>query len=112
MDPVVIGYSPNDFFWESAKDAKDNKGANITDDWCEQNKGSTCTAWTDNKNCYQKELCKNKEYADVFTKAKTSHSGSDGRLFDTQTDYKDKIQTATNLGIGIIASLVFIYYNK
>ena len=62
MDPVVIGYSPNDFFWESVKDAKYNDDTNIiTVEWCEEtNKGITCKkdecnkkADTEKDNCYK-----------------------------------------------------------
>jgi len=112
-NPIIVGYSPNDFFYYSvAKSEVINACATtngVKDSDCTMN---LQTGDRNFSNCYNYELCKNKGFSDWFMKTQTSHSGADERFQNTQSIYNTSVQTMSNLCIGIFGVGIFIYYNK
>lgn len=107
------GYSPNDFFWVSAREEMKTVNCNTVLD----NQSSiTCTdpsiGESDIKTCYQAELCKNKNYSKWLGEIQQTHSGADMRNADTQNVYNIEIRNTINLGMGIIVLGLFTYFNQ
>jgi hypothetical protein len=101
-NPIVVGYSKNDFFWTSAS-------ADMLKT-CPASQPTDCSGYT--SDCYKYEVCKNKEYSDWFLNTQANHSGADGRYLDTRKVYNFSLQKTINLTAAIIGVCVYIYYNK
>jgi len=116
VNPVIMGYSQNDFYWAST-DSNTFDPTTCSAD-IQNAKDMDCTPNTlssDETNynqCLQAQLCMNKSYSDWFMKTQSNHSGADGRYRDTKSLYYSSIQTTVNLSIGILGIGMFIYYNK
>jgi hypothetical protein len=115
-DPVVsLNYSIDDFFYTLAKD-------DATDDQIKGrcSKLSTmsidCTNPSDSantwQNCYNLELCKNKEYVDWIKEKQAKHQEHVVNATDIQSLYVTEIVKMINLGVGIAAIIIYIYYNR
>ena len=107
---IPIAFSPNDFFYLTV-------GSDMPKDkWCDENKSKpvNCKKVNDtNLNiCYQQELCKNRLLADTIFVKRNTHGESDAKLRDIYSQYMNEYMKSVNLGVGIILSLVFIYYNR
>jgi hypothetical protein len=107
---IPIAFSPNDFFYLTV-------GSDMPEDtFCDENKTKpvNCTKVNDtNLNiCYQRELCKNRLLADTIFVKRNTHGESDAKLRDIYNQYMNEYMKSVNLGVGIILSLVFIYYNR
>ncbi len=101
MSDILIKYKPNDFMYYSNNAQQPNCSTfNLT---------NTCSNDID---CYNLELCKNKKYADELIEMSKMHSGSSERYLNTKNIYNKEIFTTANLGFGIVLCCVFIYYNK
>jgi hypothetical protein len=107
---IPIAFSPSDFFYLTVGSDMPLKS------WCDNNKNSVENCIKVNKGtidlCYQKELCANREMADSIFLQRNSHGESDVKLNDIYSQYMNEYMKTINLGVGIILSLAFIYYNR
>lgn len=62
------------------------------------------------KQCYQQELCRNKELLDTIYLKRDKHLGAEQKLGDFERQYTFSYITTINLSLGVIGSLIFIYY--
>ena len=114
---IVIGYSPNDFFYTQAT-------GNLipSESSCAQLASQTewetrCNSinFADNiETCIKKELCSNKENHDLLLGINNGHSGSDEKYLNTKTMYNRDLLNSINLGVGVfvLAGMCFYYRNK
>ena len=70
------------------------------------------SSWQRVSMCYQKELCKNKEYSTLLKSFQTNNSGFDERLSDKKKEYRHDFINSINLGIGVFGLSCYIYLNK
>ena len=132
---VVVGYSPNDFYYVQAQ--KDNTMPTETE--CTRLKlngnvivnGSTIIdgtilssidpAWdticknnfsNNSSNCVKKELCKNRDKSNSLTSLESSGLGAKEKYMNEKMNYDSILMNSINLGIGIIFLLVVIYKNQ
>ena len=98
MSDILIKYKLNDFMYYSnnAQQLDCNSEYNCSNDI----------------DCYNGELCKNKKYADELIEMSKLHSGSSERYLNTINVYNKEVFTTANLVFGIVLCSVFIYYNK
>ena len=114
---VVIGYSPTDFFYVKASEMSEP----IDNEYCGNldisnpqwdiscNTNNYALGGDINKfQCNYKELCKNKNNAELLSKLQTNHSGSDQNYLDKKYTYNYLLTTSFNLGIGILTLIGFI----
>lgn len=101
MSEIKIEYKPKDFMYYSNNIKKPN---------CKPySKKRECINHID---CYNMELCKNKDYADKLIEMSRIHSGSSERYLNTKDLYNKEIFNTGNLIFGIVLSCIFLYYNK
>ena len=107
MDPEaeLHGFNPQDFFWVSAT----AEMASINCPTILATADTDCTKSSNAKACYDKELCKNKEYSEWLAKAQMAHTGADARYEDSRISHNAQIMTTINLGIGIVGLMLVIY---
>lgn len=115
-DPTIsLKYSVDDFFYTIAKDDSTN---NPTQGRCStlrtmsidcENRSNSAGTW---QRCYQLELCKNKEYADWIKDKQAKHQEYTVNSTDIQSLYVTEIVKTINLGVGIAAIIIYIYYNR
>ena len=109
-NPMIVAYSPNDFFWQSIDKSSD---PNINNFSCSNLPvGLTCPTIDNSLNCLNIAYCQNKNYSQLIANQQSTHSAADGRFSDTKSDYFAKLQTTINLGIGIVGVGTFIYFNN
>jgi hypothetical protein len=102
----------NDFYFYSSSETPDQKTCDsITpyDDYvwnkkCFKNDSSDYFL-----SCYQKELCKNRDYANKILKRKSQYSGSDERLDNTNEIFQTEFMKSINLGIGSLLLLIVLW---
>ena len=122
---VQIGYSPNDFFYNTV-----NIGDNEYDTMCKnlQVSSDTCSSsstWTADPpgskektnlqdKCIKLELCKNRDTAKWLANTQMVHSGAAERLSDTRASYNKSTLMSINLAIGIagIAYVISVISRK
>jgi hypothetical protein len=119
---VIVGFSPNDFFYYQAQ--HENlmpKNDNDFDGSCNALKMNdagwdlSCSQihFNDNSyNCIAKELCKNKDKVKKISQIQTVHSGSDEKYLDTTSKYTNSFTDTINLSIGIVVLAIFILRNR
>jgi len=111
---INIEYNKNDFFYlTNAKDMSTG-GCKYINDVAQVNCGASFKP-NDQNNvqlCYQNELCINKKSVDKMYAVKQKHLQYQAQLKDLQTKYQNQMMTTFNLGIGIVGTIVYIYYNK
>ena len=110
INSVVVEYSPADFFYL-------NTDATPSESECKpiiENTDLDCTnpQGGDVQKCYNKELCKNRELAQKISIMQSKNSGSNEKLANTKSLYNYEYLRTFNLGIGIVGTIVYIYYNK
>jgi hypothetical protein len=115
-DPVVsLNYAVDDFFYKITKDDATN---NPTQGRCSTlrtasidctNPSGSANTW---QRCYQLELCKNKEHADWIKEKQSKHQEYAVNATDIQSLYVTEIVKTINLGVGIAAIIIYIYYNR
>jgi hypothetical protein len=124
-DYVQVGYSPNDFFYNTVNinDATYDtmcKGLQVNSDTC-----SSSSTWLADppgskektnlqKNCINLELCKNRDNAKWLANTQMVHSGAAERLSDTRAAYNKSTIMSINLAIGIagIAYVISVISRK
>ena len=108
---INVGYSPKDFFYTNA--IKSGDMPNNCDEILNRpyNKAN-CVGEKFNDNereCLDREICRNKEFADVILDIQQTHSGSIGKFDDTQMIFNRELFKMANLSIGIIGLMVLIH---
>lgn len=119
---LTVAYNPNDFFYYSAKFSD---GTQITNDYTDNNK---CVTYIDNygnldcrnvsmsgntdlmNNCYNKELCINRNNANKLLQLQTNHDGATTRKDDVSMDYNRELLKSYNLAIGCLGVLTVFYF--
>jgi hypothetical protein len=113
---VLLSYSPSDFFYIRAE----ADGVMPTDNQCLMSDiyndtwNNECNSSNYSQNstqCYNKELCKNKEKVDWIKRIETKNSGASRKYLDTQFSYNNEVFNAINLGIGIVIITGYIIKN-
>lgn len=108
---IVVGFSSTDFYYVTAATA-DPSILNNCSSALQPSCGDPVNVTADNAGtCYQKEVCINKQTAEWIKKYQNKHSGSDQNYLDTKSIYNSALQRTANLGIGIFATIVYIYFN-
>jgi hypothetical protein len=115
MPVVEIAYNPNDFYYVSSGKYDSIKAVcpnylNDKQQWdrdcCTDTPDKlSCPNW-DNTKCYEFEVCKNKEYADLANILENKNGGANER----QSNYKKQYQNEVIKTINISASILIITY--
>ena len=109
IDDVFVAYNSNDFYY---------KTTDFKDDFCHSHKCSNDIIKNPNtllitnlneKQCYEKEICINKQQSEILQKKQLMHSSSDGRYNDTENLYTYSLLNTFNLGIGLVSIIYSIY---
>jgi len=109
---ISLEYTPSDYYYltNSADLPSTNKCTDLlTTD------APSCEGATDPlilQKCYKSELCRNQALVEQMYEKRGKHSKADAKLLDFKSKYQFEIVTSINLGIGIIGTLVYIYYNR
>jgi hypothetical protein len=117
---ILVGYSPSDFFYTKAE----VEGKMPTAEQCDALNPSNIE-WNDKCNsdnfannatdCFNKELCKNRNSVEWLRQEKNINSGSTQKYLDMNKEYNYQLLTSFNLGVGIMILTGFIikntYYN-
>lgn len=111
---AILEYSPDDFYYlTNSKDIPKNgcdRLYKITKDMCGSNLDTT-----DEESvhmCYQNALCQNKTLSAQLFDMQTKHTQFEAQLEDITTKYRYQMSNALYLGMGIIGTIVYVYYNK
>jgi hypothetical protein len=114
MQSVPIEYSRDDFFYLTNAPDMHKGGCDFvkkaTDGKCGSNLNTKDE--TSVRMCYQNELCNNQDLVKKLYDANGKHSQYNTQLLDLQTKYQYKMLTALNLGVGIVGTILYVYYNK
>jgi hypothetical protein len=115
MPVVEIAYNPNDFFYVTSGKYEDiksvcpnylNEKPKWESDCCTDNPDkSTCPNWNQT-NCYEFEVCKNKEYADLANTLENNNGGANERHSNFKKQYQNEVLKTFNIS----ASIVLITY--
>jgi len=109
---IVIGFSSTDFYYVTAADSDNTIQSILAECSGQPSCGDPVKTPEENyETCYKKEVCINKETAEWIQKYENKHSGSDQNYLDTKSIYDSTLQSTANLGIGIFATIVYIYFN-
>jgi len=103
---IQIGYSANDFFYNTLPlFSFDLSETNCFD-------VSSHTIWNIDMsmNCYNHEMCNNKQYAKQIFNINNTHGKSNIQLNDTNKEYYYQYIQTINLGIGNLFLLFVIFY--
>lgn len=121
---ISIGYNTRDFFYtivgiNMPTDEQCNNPTTgyktIPDEKCIfiDSTGTTGSLWQDmSLNCYNKELCMNKDLALKINSIENKHLGSAQNVVNSQKLYNNEILKSINLVGGIISLIMIIYYVK
>ena len=116
---IVVGYSPNDFFYVQAEKSNTMPSDSdcelltgnviISSEWdsiCENN-------FSDNiDNCLKRELCTNKNKATQLQDLENTKLGALEKYMNEKMNYDSILMNTINLGIGIVVLLIVIYKNQ
>jgi hypothetical protein len=104
---VVLGFSPNDFFFVKAEQTKEMPSKSKCDNLSE-NPPQNCDV-SPTQECMNYELCKNKSNANILYNLQNKYGGFDQKHSDGLSLYSDTLLNTFNLGIGIVIAMGFIY---
>jgi hypothetical protein len=116
VDPTItLKYSVDDFFYTTVENDSTNKPTkgrcstlSVAPIDC-SNPSDSAGTW---QRCYQLELCKNKEHADWVKERQAKHQEHVVNSTDVQSLYVTEVVKMINLGVGIAAIIIYIYYNR
>lgn len=109
---INLEFTPADFFYMSApNDVPSDNGCSVLS---YENLSKICHSGegTDMQKCYHNELCRNKQMVNELNEKQNKHFGSAMKYTDYENKYNNEVLKTMNLAIGIIASAVYIYYNR
>ena len=105
-----LNYTPYDFYYSTNRnDVPKEAICTVLE---EENKLDMlhCDGNKPMQKCYQYELCKNKDLVEKMYKHRNDHETSDKSYENLHAKYKYGILKTINLSVGIVGTLVFIYY--
>jgi hypothetical protein len=111
---ILIGYSPNDFFYTQAGSAMPNARDCSNLDIYNASWDLTCNNanfFDNSANCINMQLCRNKEKAEFLIENENSHTDAQKRSSDMKIVYDRNVMNSVNLGIGILFVAFLIYRN-
>jgi hypothetical protein len=130
---IFLNYQPSDFYFYNSSDflsgiytpssgpSPSPQFPNFVQETCDSLQPYNEDSWSTkcNKNgttdyflsCYQKELCKNRDYANKLMNYSNFYSGSDEKLINVNDIFNHEVSKTVNLGIGVVGVFVFILYN-
>lgn len=114
---TISGYNKNDFFYVAAMNGKFMPSdASCSDyDISSPTWDVSCNEinFIDYKDkCIQKELCKNKKYAEKIVEYENGHYGKDEKYVNMKMLYANSYKTTVAWMGGIIVMGIFIYNNR
>jgi len=120
---ILLNYKPSDFyFYVSSQLPDQTRSSDSSNISCEELKPYDDVLWEQKcytntspdyfLSCYQKELCKNRDYANTIIEYSNRYSGSDEKLLNGNDIYNNEFTKIVNLGIGILGLSLFLYYNQ
>lgn len=112
---IILDYEPDDFYFYNSSQLPQKSACEILkpyDDVLWEKKCYTNTSPDYFLSCFQKELCKNRDYGNTLLEYSSRYSGSDEKLMNTNDIYNNELIKMVNLGIGIFGISFFIYYNR
>ena len=106
-----LSYDPYNFYYSTNRqDLPDEETCeNLIKDFneetlkCGDNDGKV-------QQCYQYELCKNKVLANEMYEKRNNHITTEASYKHLHLKYKYAILKSINLSVGIVGSIIFIYY--
>jgi hypothetical protein len=104
---LVVGFSPNDFFFVKAQQS----GTMPDADRCSSlstNIPQNCDV-SPTQDCLNYELCKNQDNANTLYNIQNQYGGSDQKYDDGKFMYNEELFNTFNLGAGIVIAIGFIY---
>ena len=108
-DNVFMAYNSNEFAWKT----NDYKDVSCQSKRCSKNiilnPNTILITDSNSKQCYEKELCINKEQSIKLQKNQITHSGSNGRYTDSERIFVYTLLNTMNLGIGLIGILYSLH---
>ena len=116
---LMLAYSPQDLFYNSTNIQKNTEScANY--DLNSINEDNACITSTSinpltgshdgGYNCFNRELCKNMNYAKILNTINKGHDKSNKGFMDTNTQYNLETINMTNLIVGICGTFLIMYY--
>jgi hypothetical protein len=107
-----LEYYPSDFFYSTnQQDLPDTAGCEML-----EYKNPACSSAdadpTTLKQCYQIELCRNQTLVQKMFSRRNKHGAASAKYDDFRAKYGFEVAKSTNLLVGIIASFLYIYYNR
>jgi hypothetical protein len=120
MSVVEIAYNPNDFYYVSSGVYRDISSSCSTYLGKENSDLSSChtqinTSSADNfkTNCYNLEVCKNKDYADSVNKLENNSNGENERHSNLRNQYHNEIIKTINISASILLiTYLSVYFFK
>jgi hypothetical protein len=121
MSVVEIAYNPNDFYYIASgvyNDIKETQCHNFLNDniiWETNCKNATGKTWNDDLslNCFQFEVCKNKNYADLVSNLENNSSGANERNSNLRNQYHNEIIKTINISASILLiTYLSVYFFK
>ncbi len=115
---LTVAYNPNDFYYYNATFSDGNK-INTNNYFNDDIKCATYLAGNIDcrnngnmylNNCYDKELCVNRQNAMKMNHLQTNHDGADTRNNDAIVDYNRELLKSYNLAIGSLGILAIFYF--
>jgi len=106
-----LDFNPNNFFSSTDRNnlPDGHMGCEILEAEAEE---LNCLDDSNLDRCYQLELCKNKDLVQKMYDKRNDHLTADESYMNMVNIYNFSIFKSVNLSVGIIASMVFIYYHK
>lgn len=104
---VVIGFSPNDFFFVKAEQNRTMPSSSKCDNLLDSPPPNCDSSPT--PDCINYALCNNKLNANVLYNLQNKYGGFDQKHEDGLNLYSDALFNTFTLGVGIVAAIGFIY---
>ena len=108
-DPALVGYSPNDFFYNTL-----TTQGTFKPNECPVKSPVDCKEPIVDDNiagCENQAYCDNLDKSNTIMANQAVHTAADGRYSDTVQLYNTQLLTTINLGVGILGVGLFIFYN-
>lgn len=105
-----LSYDPYNFYYSTNR--QDLPNEEKCNELTEQYNDKTLNCDKDGKleQCYQYELCKNKVLANEMFERRNNHITSDASYDQLHLKYQYAVLKTINLSVGVIGSIIFIYY--
>ena len=105
-----LSYTPYDFYYSTNREDLPSENVCLVLEEEKKNNDFVCGINSTSQKCYQYELCQNKHLVNKMYEQRNQHLTSEESYNDLYKKYQFGILKSINLSVGIIGSLVFIYY--